>query len=76
MSKKKKRKKRDATSIGEAVGNSIDQGLLRSAATMGQQMMEHVLKTNPKIRSLMEQLVKARLERALRRLGVKDDNIP
>jgi hypothetical protein len=68
MSKRKKRKKRD-TSIGEAVGNSIDQGLLRSAATMGQQMMEHVLKTDPKIRSLVEELVKQRLERALRDLG-------
>jgi len=59
MSKKKRRKKRDATSIGEAIGNSVDQGLMRSAAVMGQQLMEHVVKTDPKIRSLVEQLVKA-----------------
>ena len=69
MSKRKRRKKRDAISIGEAIGNSVDQGLLRSAATMGQQLMEQVLKTDPKIRSLVEQLVSERLERALRRLG-------
>ena len=72
MSKKKRRKKRDATSIGEAIGNSVDQGLMRSAAVMGQQLMEHVLKTDPKIRSLVEQLVKARLERALRNLRDKE----
>jgi hypothetical protein len=36
---------------------------------MGQQMMEHVLKTDPKIRSLVEELVKQRLERALQDLG-------
>ena len=72
MSKKKRRKKRNATSIGEAIGNSVDQGLMRSAAVMGQQLMEHVLKTDPKIRSLVEQLVKARLERALRNLRDKE----
>ena len=72
MSKKKRRKKRDATSIGEAIGNSVDQGLMRSAAVMGQQLMERVLKTDPKIRSLVEQLVKARLERALRNLRDKE----
>jgi hypothetical protein len=69
MSKKRKRKKRGTTSIGEAIENSIDQGLLRSAATMGQQMMEQALKTDPKIRSLVERLVKERLERTLRRLA-------
>lgn len=72
MSKKKRRKKREATSIGEAIGNSVDQGLMRSAATMGQQLMENVLKTDPKIRSLVEKLVKARLERALRKLADKE----
>ena len=72
MSKKKRRKKRDATSIGEAIGNSVDQGLMRSAAVMGQQLMECVLKTDPKIRSLVEQLVIARLERALRNLRDKE----
>ena len=72
MSKKKRRKKRDATSIGEAIGNSVDQGLMRSVAVMGQQLMEHVLKTDPKIRSLVEHLVKARLERALRNLRDKE----
>jgi hypothetical protein len=72
MSKKKRRKKRDASSIGEAIENSIDQGLLRSAAAMGQQMMEQVLKTDPKIRSLVERLVKERLGRTLRRLGDKE----
>ena len=69
MSKKKKRKKRDAVSISDAVGNSIDQGLLRSVATMGQQMMEHVIKTDPKIKSLVERFVKQRVERALRHLS-------
>ena len=72
MSKKKRRKKRDATSIGETIGNSVDQGLMRSVAVMGQQLMEHVLKTDPKIRLLVEQLVKARLERALRNLRDKE----
>jgi len=72
MSKKKRRKKREATSIGEAIGNSVDQGLMRSAATMGQQLMEQVLKTDPKIRSLVEKLVKARLEQALRKLADKE----
>ena len=72
MSKKKRRKKRYTTSIGEATGYSVDQGLMRSAAVMGQQLMEHVLKTDPKIRSLVEQLVKARLERALRNLRDKE----
>ena len=68
MSKKRRRKKRDATSFGEAIGNAVDQGLLRSAATMGQQLMGQALKTDPRIRSLVEQLVRERLERALRRL--------
>lgn len=72
MSKKKRRKKRDAISIEEAIGNSVDQGLLRSAAAMGQQMMEQVLKTDPKIRSLVERLVKERLERTLQRLDDKE----
>lgn len=69
MSKKKRRKKRNATSVGEAIENSIDQGLLRSAAVMGQQMMEQALKNDPKLRSMLERVVKARLERTLRRLG-------
>ena len=72
MSKKKRRKRQDATSIFEAIGNSVDQGLLRSAAAMGQQLMEHVLKTDAKVRSLVEQLVKKRLERVLRNLGDKE----
>ena len=72
MSKKKRRKKRDAISIEEAIGNSVDQGLLRSAAAMGQQMMEQVLKTDPKIRSLVERLVNERLERTLQRLDDKE----
>ena len=69
MSGKKKHQRRKATSIDEAIGNSVDQGLLRSAATMGQQLMEHVLKTDPKIRALLEQVVKSRLERVLRKLA-------
>ena len=69
MSGKKKHQRRKATSIDEAIGNSVDQGLLRSAATMGQQLMEHVLKTDPKIRALLEQVVKSRLERMLRKLA-------
>ena len=36
---------------------------------MGQQLMEHVLKTDPKIRALLEQVVKSRLERVLRKLA-------
>jgi hypothetical protein len=69
MSKKKRRKKRDAVSIDEAIVNSVDQSLVRSAAAMGQQLMEHVLKTDPKIKSLVERLVRARLERTLRNLA-------
>lgn len=71
MSKHKKHKKRDAPSIDDAVRRSIDQGLLRAASAMGQQTMEQVLKTDPEIRQLVEQLVKQRLERALRALGDK-----
>ena len=75
MSGKKKHQRRRATSIDEAIGNSVDQGLLRSAATMGQQLMEHVLKTDPKIRALLEQVVRNRLERVLRKLaGKKNDD--
>jgi|KBSMisStandDraft_5_1062788.scaffolds.fasta_scaffold58728_3 hypothetical protein len=68
MSKKKRRQKRDVISI-DAIGNAVDQGLLRSAATMGQQLMEHVLKTDPKIKLLLERLVKQRLERVLEKLA-------
>ena len=68
MSKKKRRQKRDVISI-DAIGNAVDQGLLRSAATMGQQLMEHVLKTDPKIKLLLERLVKQRLERVLEQLA-------
>lgn len=71
MSKKKRHHKRSATSIDEAIGNSVDQGLLRSAAAMSQQLMEQVLKTNPKIRSLLEELVRKRLERVLKKLAGK-----
>ena len=72
MSKHKRHKKRVVTPIDEAVGNSIDQGLLRAASAMGQQMMEQLLKTDPEIRLLVEDLVKDRLGRALRRLGHKN----
>jgi hypothetical protein len=68
MSKKKRRQKRDVISI-DAIGNAVDQGLLRSAATMCQQLMEHVLKTDPKIKLLLERLVKQRLERVLEKLA-------
>ena len=68
MSKKKRRQKRDVISI-DAIGNAVDQGLLRSAATMGQQLMEHVLKTDPKIKLLLERLVNQRLERVLEKLA-------
>ena len=71
MSGKKKHQRRKAISIDEAIGNSVDQGLLRSAAAMSQQLMEQVLKTDPKMRALLEQLVKARLERVLRKLADK-----
>jgi hypothetical protein len=36
---------------------------------MGQQLMEHVLKTDPKIKLLLERLVKQRLERVLEKLA-------
>ncbi|MEP7153313.1 MAG: hypothetical protein ABI856_16545 [Nitrospira sp.] len=71
MSGKKKHQRRKATSIDEAFGNSVDQGLLRSAAAMSQQLVEQVLKADPKIRSLLEQLVKTRLESVLRKLADK-----
>ncbi len=74
MSGKKKHQRRKAISIDEAIGNSVDQGLLRSAAAMSQQLMEQVLKTDPKLRSLLEQLVKARLERVLRKLADKKND--
>ncbi len=74
MSGKKKHRRRNAISIDEAIGNSVDQGLLRSAAAMSQQLMEQVLKTNPEIRSLLEQLVKTRLDRVLRKLAVKKND--
>jgi hypothetical protein len=74
MSKKKRHQKRGFTTIDEAIGNSVDQGLLRSAGAMGQQLMEQMLKTDPKIRSLLEQLVKKRLARVLRKLTDKTDD--
>jgi hypothetical protein len=69
MSKKKKRRTRSPMAMNDAVEQAIDQGLLRSAATMGQVMMEQVLKTDPKMKSLLEQIVTRRLERVLRKLG-------
>lgn len=71
MSKHKRRIKRDATSMGEMVVTAIDQGLLRSAATAGQHLMEHVLKTDPEVKSLVEALVKQRLKRVLQKLARK-----
>ena len=67
MSGKKKHQRRKAISIDEAIGNSVDQA-------MSQQLMEQVLKTDPKMRSLLEQLVKARLERVLRKLADKKND--
>ena len=72
MSKKKRRKKRDLSSIDDAIVNSVDQSILRSAAAMGQQFMDHALKADPKIKSLVERIVKERLQRALRKLSDKD----
>ena len=69
MSKHKRRNKRDAAAIGEMIINAIDQGLLRSAATGGQHIMEHVLKTDPQVKSLMDALIKQRLKRVLRDLS-------
>ena len=71
MSKKKRRKKRDAISIEDAIAQSVDQSILRSAAAMGQQLMDHALKTDPKSKSLLERIVKERIERALRKLSDK-----
>ena len=69
MSKKKKRRIRSPMAMNDAVEQAIDQGLVRSAATMGQVMMEQVLKTDPKIKGLLEQIVTQRLERVLRKLS-------
>lgn len=69
MSKHKRRNKRDAAAIGEMIINAIDQGLLRSAATGGQHIMEHVLKTDPEVKALMDALIKQRLKRVLRDLS-------
>lgn len=55
--------------MSKAVEQAIDQGLLRSAATMGQVMMEQVLKTIPKMKALLEEIVTQRLERVLRKLS-------
>lgn len=71
MSKHKRRDKRGSASLDEMVINAIDQGLLRSAATAGQQVMEQVLKTDPEARSLLEVLVKQRLKHILRNLSRK-----
>ncbi|MGC3976694.1 MAG: hypothetical protein QM771_20280 [Nitrospira sp.] len=71
MSKHKGREKRRPISIDGMIVNAIDQGLLRSAATAGQQVMEQVLKTDPEVKSLMESLVKQRLKHVLRKLGDK-----
>ena len=69
MSKKKKRPMRSPIAMNDAVEQAIDQGLLRSAATMGQVMMEQVLKTDPKMKALLEQIVTQRLGRVLRKLS-------
>ena len=71
MSKHKRRDKRSSASLDEMVINAIDQGLLRSAATAGQQVMEQVLKTDPEARSFLEVLVKQRLKHILRNLSRK-----
>lgn len=69
MSKKKRRNKRKAVSIEDAIAQSVDQSILRSAAAMGQQLMDHALKTDPKSKSLLERIVKERIERVLRKLS-------
>ena len=74
MSGKKKRQRRKAPSIDQAIGHSVDQGLLRSASAMGQQLMEQVLKTDPAVMALLEQVVKSRLERVLRKLADKKND--
>jgi hypothetical protein len=38
---------------------------------MGEQLMEHVLRTDPEIKTFLGQLAKERVKRALRDLGVK-----
>jgi N-acetylglucosamine kinase-like BadF-type ATPase len=71
MSKKKRRNKRNAITIEDAIAQSVDQSILRSAAAMSQQLMDHALKTDPKSKSLLERIVKERIERALRKLSDK-----
>jgi len=68
MSKHKRRDKHRPGSMDEMIVNAIDQGLLRSAATAGQLVMEQVLKTDPEAKSLLETLVKQRLKQVLRNL--------
>lgn len=71
MSKKNGNKKVRASSLEYAIDQSIELTLSRSAAAMGEQLMEHVLKTDPEIKTLLGQLAKERVKRALRDLGVK-----
>jgi hypothetical protein len=70
MSKKNGSKKGRTTSLEYAIDQSIDLTLSRSAA-MGEQLMEHVLRTDPEIKTFLGQLAKERVKRALRDLGVK-----
>lgn len=70
----KKNGRRQTAALQAAIDHSIELTLLRSAAALGESLMEHALKTDPELKTLVAQLAKARIKRALGKLGVERDS--
>lgn len=57
--------------IALAMDDSINARLLRAGESLGEELMDYVLKSDPEIKALFAQLAKERVRHALRKLKVK-----
>lgn len=57
--------------LAQVIDDSITQRLVRAGQSVGEELMDYVLKTDPEIKALFAQLAKERVRQALRRLKVK-----
>lgn len=70
LSKKKHKKHDDPLHVQGAVREAMTQTFQRVAMGMGEELAQQALKTNPRLKRLLEQYAEAALEQGLRDLGV------
>lgn len=76
MAKSHKRTRKpidDPMHLQEAMMEAIYQTFQRGAMGLGEELAQHAIRTNPRLKRLLEQYAEAALTRGLRDLGVTPD---